>query len=122
MRYCVNDECGHFVGTGNRAEFLDHVDQCSDCGAALVAQQPPVSPVDADAALVALESFRTVHDAALARSRLEAGGIQSWLKDEHINNVLPWLTTAVGGVKLLVDERDLIEARNALRGDATAIA
>ena len=44
--------------------------------------------------------------AHLARVRLDAEGIESWLVDENTASVYPFYTQAIGGVKLAVREDD----------------
>jgi predicted Zn-ribbon and HTH transcriptional regulator len=53
-------------------------------------------------------------EAHLVRSRLEAAGLQAFLTDEHIVSVQWLYSSAVGGVKVVVPEADLEEAREIL--------
>ncbi|MDB5253034.1 MAG: hypothetical protein JWP27_2203 [Flaviaesturariibacter sp.] len=45
-------------------------------------------------------------DAHIAKGQLEEEGIECWLKDEHLVSTTPFLTQAVGGIKLMVAEDD----------------
>ena len=58
--------------------------------------------------------------AHLARVRLDAEGIESWLVDENMASVYPFYTQAIGGVKLAVREDDAAVAVGVIQGlDAT---
>lgn len=58
--------------------------------------------------------------AHLARVRLDAEGIESWLVDENTASVYPFYTQTIGGVKLAVREGDALAAANFIQGlDAT---
>lgn len=72
--------------------------------------------------LVVVASFLEPNLAHIARSRLEAEGIQAALDGEnHI--AMDWfISNAIGGVKLLVHQRDAEEARRILSGDVAEIA
>jgi hypothetical protein len=63
------------------------------------------------AIVVAAGAFTNVHEAHLARSVLEAAGIQATLGDEHLISMDWTYSNAVGGVKVLVPEDRLEEAR-----------
>ena len=49
-------------------------------------------------------------DAHLLMNRLESEGIECWLKDENTVTIDPLLTNAVGGIKLMVTEKDYPKA------------
>jgi hypothetical protein len=58
--------------------------------------------------------------AHLARVRLEAEGIDSWLVDENFASAYPFYTQVIGGVKLAVREDDAPAAVSVIQGlDAT---
>jgi len=58
--------------------------------------------------------------AHLARVRLDAEGIESWLVDENTASVYTFYTQAIGGVKLAVREDDAAVAVGVIQGlDAT---
>jgi hypothetical protein len=52
----------------------------------------------------------------MARELLESNGIEARLRDEAIVGIHPWLSNAVGGVKLVVPSREAERAR-AILGD-----
>ncbi|MDB5197825.1 MAG: hypothetical protein JWP88_2196 [Flaviaesturariibacter sp.] len=53
-------------------------------------------------------------DAHIAKGQLEEEGIECWLKDEHLVSTTPFLTQAVGGIKLMVAEHDLEQTKEFL--------
>jgi len=67
------------------------------------------------------EKFITVltvtypHEIAVIRGRLEAEGIICFVKDEMTVQVHPFISSAIGGVKLQVLERDLNQALEILK-------
>jgi predicted RNA-binding Zn-ribbon protein involved in translation (DUF1610 family) len=67
---------------------------------------------------VLLESFENYIDASLTLGRMEEAGINCWLKDENTATINPILTSAIGGIKLMVDKEDMeraVEILNALK-------
>lgn len=59
--------------------------------------------------------------AHLARVRLEAEGIESWIDDENFSSIYPLYTGTIGGVKLKVREEDANLASQVIQGlDADA--
>jgi len=61
--------------------------------------------------LVVISSFTKVHEAYFARNRLQTEGIESFIFDEYIVGVHPYYSNVVGGVKLLVHEEALGQAK-----------
>lgn len=68
--------------------------------------------------LVVVGAFTSVHQAELARSVLEAAGIETVLADEHVVSMHWMYSNAIGGVKVLVSEERLDEARTVLESRA----
>lgn len=61
--------------------------------------------------------FSFPHEAHLAKTNLEAAGIESTLADEHTVN-MQWLySDAIGGVRLLVEDSDAEAALTILQAD-----
>lgn len=58
--------------------------------------------------------------AHLARVRLDAEGIESWLVDENTAAVNPYYSMAIGGVKLAVREGDAAAALSFMQGHETS--
>lgn len=71
--------------------------------------------------LVVVGAFTSVHQAELARSVLEAAGIETILADDHIVSMHWMYSNAIGGVKVLVPEERFDEARNLLESRAEGI-
>jgi hypothetical protein len=63
---------------------------------------------------VTLESFARVIEARLAQAKLEGAGISSYLKDEAVASIDPFLIPMIGGVRLLVRAEDEEAAREVL--------
>jgi DNA-directed RNA polymerase subunit RPC12/RpoP len=57
-----------------------------------------------------VQSFNSYIDAHILLSRLESEGIECWLQDENTVTINPILTNAVGGIKLLVNQKDFSKA------------
>lgn len=68
---------------------------------------PPRDPV-----VVATYSLPT--EAEMARELLETNGIAARLRDQGFIGVYPWMSNAVGGVKLVVAAEDAELAREIL--------
>ncbi len=64
--------------------------------------------------LVTVAIFPLPQDAYIIRSRLEAEGIVSFLKDEFTVQTDNFLSNAIGGVKLQVSEDDVQKAKDIL--------
>lgn len=65
---------------------------------------------------VIIGTFPEATAAHLARVRLDAEGIDSWLVDENTASVYPFYTQAIGGVKLAVREDDACAAVGVIQG------
>jgi hypothetical protein len=65
--------------------------------------------------LVTIETYSRVIDARLAQARLESAGIATFLLDESVASIDPFLINAIGGVKLQVKLADEEAARDLLR-------
>lgn len=59
---------------------------------------------------VLLESFDNYIDANLVLGRMQEAGINCWLKDENTATLYPILLNAIGGIKLMVDKEELLQA------------
>jgi hypothetical protein len=133
--YCPNSQCADLVKHGVRGEYRPGVTHCATCGAALVpleqissSSAAPSETELAEAAvrhlpdasstlhgdLVNIASFDTPESAEVARLTLEARSIKAFIADNHTVSVLPWYTTAIGGVRLLVPESEAMTARTIL--------
>jgi hypothetical protein len=65
--------------------------------------------------LVEVATFLEPNQAHVVRSRLKAEGIHAALDGEHLVTANWLMSNAIGGVKLLVHERDLESARRVLQ-------
>lgn len=66
---------------------------------------------------VLVQSFSFPYEAQIAKSQLYAAGINSRIENEHTIN-MDWLySNALGGVRLLVLERDFEDAKKLLEQD-----
>ncbi|MGZ3383236.1 MAG: putative signal transducing protein, partial [Isosphaeraceae bacterium] len=70
--------------------------------------------------LATIATFGSSIEANLARNRLEAADIKAFLDDEETVGMAWHLTSALGGIKLLVGDRDAEEALAILAESETA--
>jgi hypothetical protein len=61
--------------------------------------------------LVTIATYTSIYEASLVKGMLENEGIPAYLKDEFINQINPFYSAAVGGIKLQVSEEDKEEAK-----------
>lgn len=61
--------------------------------------------------LITVATFTYPHEAAMLKSRLEAEGIECFLKDENVLSVQPFYSAGVGGVKVQVLESEVMKAK-----------
>ena len=104
-----------------KSEYRDGFTRCSDCGAALVVQlsaaaAPSEPDFDADTEFVVVRTYTKEVDVDLARSVLEAAGIQSIIKSGYFgeSSLLP----RVHGIHLVVRSEDAADADRILSIDA----
>lgn len=64
--------------------------------------------------LVTVASFPDVAEAELAKERLELEGIRAFVINGQIVGVMPFLTSATGGVRVQVEPRDAERAKEIL--------
>lgn len=64
---------------------------------------------------ITIITFNHDYDAHLAKSRLEADGIEVILKDELTTQLQHHINAAIGGIKLQVKEEQLIKALHILK-------
>jgi len=68
--------------------------------------------------LVVVRSYTHVHEAHLAKSVLEASGIEAFIVNEHLVSMAWTYSNAVGGVKVVVPEERADEAVQILQAGA----
>jgi hypothetical protein len=66
--------------------------------------------------LVTVAAFADVSQAELARERLELEGITAFVIDGQTAGIMPYLTSATGGVRVQVKPTDSDRAREILFG------
>lgn len=71
--------------------------------------------------LVVVAAFTNVHEAHLAQSMLEAAGFEVMIADEHVVSMDWMLSNAIGGVKVLVPEDRLEEAKALLASNVMSV-
>jgi len=64
--------------------------------------------------LVTIRGYRDLHEALLAKGRLESSGVDTFLADENIVRMDWLISTAIGGVKLRVDAANVQVANEIL--------
>jgi hypothetical protein len=63
---------------------------------------------------VVLKRFDHYFSAHILATKLRDAGVESYLFDENSVTIGPFLSNALGGIKLVVDEADEVTARNLL--------
>mgnify|MGYP001239273622 CR=1 FL=1 len=64
--------------------------------------------------LVTVATYPDVAEAQLTKERLELEGIRAFVIDAQTAGVMPFLTSATGGVRVQVDAKDQARAREIL--------
>ena len=59
---------------------------------------------------IPLRSYDNYVDAHIIMGRLNEEGINCWLKDENVATITPFLSNAMGGIKLMVAESQVERA------------
>ncbi len=92
-----------------RAEYLQGVRECADCGIPLVVAlpEPPAREQPADLELVEVLATFNPGDIALLKSVLDANGIDYLFQGEHFATVQPMVDPA----RLFVSREQLTQAR-----------
>ncbi|WP_426415105.1 DUF2007 domain-containing protein [Aestuariirhabdus sp. LZHN29] len=67
--------------------------------------------------LVTIASYSFPYEAQIARSRLQAQGVDAYVADEHTINMQWFYSDALGGVKVQVTPADVERARSILAED-----
>ena len=65
--------------------------------------------------LVTVQTFNDSVSAHLVKTRLENEGIECFIFDEHINNVMPVYGKAVGGIRLKIKEQDSTRTKELIK-------
>ena len=134
MKYCPNPRCPGRLSPRRPAEFVDDAYVCSDCGTPLLAVPAPRVNPDPDAPPPAAdahpeptnpwevaESGLTPIEGQIARSILEAEGIEAELEGMESSAPFPDLASMWRHVRLFVHHEDVERAR-AILAEADAEA
>lgn len=65
--------------------------------------------------LVILQTFDNFFNANIQLTRLRAAGVECYLKDEYVVTIDPFLSNAIGGIKLMVRKSEEQNIRRLLR-------
>ena len=65
--------------------------------------------------LVTIRAFDNYFTANIILTRLQADGVECYLKDENTVTIDPLLSNAIGGIKIVVKQKDLGTARQLLQ-------
>jgi Putative prokaryotic signal transducing protein len=65
--------------------------------------------------MVTVQSFDNYFSASIILTRLQAEGVECYLKDENTVTIDPMLSNAIGGIKLVVKEEDAAAVIKLLR-------
>jgi predicted RNA-binding Zn-ribbon protein involved in translation (DUF1610 family) len=65
--------------------------------------------------LVIIQTFDNFFNANIQLTRLRAAGVECYLKDEYIVTIDPFLSNAIGGIKLMVRKSEEQNVRKLLR-------
>lgn len=96
-----------------KSEFREGFDHCKQCDVALIKELPPEPEIINFRPSVVFTSSN-VYEAHLVKSLLEGSGIKVVLFDAEMSTLNPFFTNAVGGIKLAVDEGDVLESNEIL--------
>ena len=101
-------------------EYGRGVRRCPECGALLLLRFPTYNPpvVESKTELVILRTYNNQFDADLARTTLEAAGIESVFRSDDCGGRGPNLSF-IRGIHILVRSADAEDARAILDFDAT---
>lgn len=65
--------------------------------------------------LVILQTFDNYFTANIQLTRLRAAGVECYLKDEYVVTIDPFLSNAIGGIKLMIRKDEEYKVRKLLR-------
>jgi hypothetical protein len=116
MKHCPNSNCPALKKNGYESEYGDNAFQCSDCGWVLVPGEAPSRPRQVEMPsgpepYRVAWNFLQAHEAYVARGLLESAEIPAEVADDNVIGLNWLLSSAVGGVKVLVPERYLKQAK-----------
>jgi putative signal transducing protein len=95
--YCPNPRCADLSPTGVPAEFMERISVCPACGVELVMSMPGWANTSHEGS--ACVPCMTIADSALLphiKGILDAEGVQYFVKNEGLQNLLGWGTVGLG--------------------------
>ena len=103
-----------------KAEYRTGFTQCTDCGVALVERLPldPTPPELDHSELVVAETYSNELEAAVAKTALDAAGIDSMIRSDDSGGEAPAMQLS-RGIQILVMPRDAEDARAVLSTEIT---
>lgn len=119
--YCPNPDCPHRKETGHPADYLDGIDACADCGAALTAE--PIGDTSEEVEALDLEPLTAIPEpafGALLRGVLDEAGIRHATRGEGVQDLFTvgrmgtGYNLLTGPGTLLVERARASEAREIL--------
>ena len=104
-----------------KSEYRAGFTQCADCGVALVERLPLAAVPTLDhSELVVAETYANELEAAVARTALDAAGIDSMLRSDDSGGEAPAMQLS-RGIQILVMPTDAEDARAVLASEVTDI-
>lgn len=102
-----------------KAEYRAGFTMCSDCGVELIDRLPADPPrgLESHPELVVVRTYQNEFDADVAKTALEAAGIESMIRSDNSGGQSPGLAFT-RGIELLVRSEDAEEATEILSVDA----
>jgi len=96
-----------------RSEYVEGITACVDCQVPLVQELPPEPEVEYRD-FMPVKTYFSRHEAELARSVLEANGIEATIASDDAGGLQPGLSFT-RGVQVLVNGDDILEAEEVLK-------
>jgi hypothetical protein len=121
--FCPNPDCPHREETGRAAEFRAGIERCSDCGTALVDEDPFAAEAARSARHIEMVELTELTEPALAATlaamldeagigyEIEGGGVQDFFGVGRLGTGFSPIT---GAPQLRVDATRLAEAHDLL--------
>lgn len=96
-----------------RSEFREGFVRCEECDTDLIKELPP-EPKRVYFKPTLIFTTSNIHEAHFVKGILEANNVFAIIFDDHVSSLNPFLTNAVGGIKVAVAKSDLDDAKEVL--------